>query len=224
MVRILRHRGVPVRTCRHVPRQGMAEQRAFLLSQADAPYVLFLDDDIWLEPGALDRLLAAIRTLRCGFVGMAVQGLSYVDDRRPHEQDTYEEWPGGRVRPERVQRGSRAWERWQLHNAANLVHIAAGLELAPGEWRAYKVAWVGGCVLYDRKALEECGGFGFWSALPPEHAGEDVVVQLRVMERFGGAGIVPSGAIHLELPTTVPDRRVNAYDAVLDQPPRGLSA
>jgi GT2 family glycosyltransferase len=224
MVRILRHRGVAVRTCRHLPRRGLAEQRAFLLSQADAPRVLFLDDDIWLEPNALDRLLAAIRRLRCGFVGMAVQGLSYVDDRRPHEQGTYEEWPDGEVRPERVRRGSRAWERWRLHNAANLVHLAAGLDLTPGEWRAYKVAWVGGCVLYERAALEACGGFDFWSALPPEHAGEDVVVQLRVMERFGGAGVVPSGAVHLELPTTVPDRRVNAYDAVLDQPPPGLSA
>ena len=51
--------------------------------------------------------------------------------------------------------------------------------------RLYKVAWVGACVLYDRAALLACGGFDFWPELPPEHVGEDVVAQLRVMERFG---------------------------------------
>ena len=34
----------------HLPRRGMAEQRAFLLSRAKAPYVLYLDDDLLLEP------------------------------------------------------------------------------------------------------------------------------------------------------------------------------
>jgi hypothetical protein len=31
-----------------------------------------------------------------------------------------------------------------------------------------------------------------------------------VMQRFGGCGIIPSGAYHLELPTTVRVRDVNA--------------
>lgn len=34
------------------------------------------------------------------------------------------------------------------------------------------------------------------------------------MERRGGAGIVPSGAVHLETPTTVPDRAVDATEVV----------
>lgn len=59
------------------------------------------------------------------------------------------------------------------------------------------------------------GGFDFWSDVPAEHAGEDVVAQLRVMELAGGAGILPSGAVHLELPTTVPNREVECYDVVL---------
>jgi hypothetical protein len=46
--------------------------------------------------------------------------------------------------------------------------------------------------------------------LPPDHCGEDVLVQLRVMERFGGCGLIPSGAYHMELPTTLPDREVDA--------------
>ncbi len=73
---------------------------------------------------------------------------------------------------------------------------------------------MGGCVLYDRMALEAVGGFGFWTRLPPEHCGEDVLAQQRVMELFGGAGILPSGAVHLEVPTTLPDRTAPA-DALL---------
>lgn len=88
------------------------------------------------------------------------------------------------------------------------------MALADGEWCAYKVAWIGGCVLYDRQVLEDAGGFTFWTELPSEHAGEDVVAQLRVMERRGGAGLLPSGAVHLELPTTVTNREVECYDAV----------
>jgi hypothetical protein len=34
------------------------------------------------------------------------------------------------------------------------------------------------------------------------------------MERAGGAGVLPSGAVHLEAPTTVTDRRVEASDVV----------
>ena len=36
------------------------------------------------------------------------------------------------------------------------------------------------------------------------------LVQLRVMERFGGCGLLPSGAYHQELPTTIPNRDINA--------------
>ncbi|HET7724314.1 MAG TPA: hypothetical protein VFK68_06720, partial [Propionibacteriaceae bacterium] len=40
------------------------------------------------------------------------------------------------------------------------------------------------------------------------------VAQARVMARYGGAGLIPSGAVHLEAPTTVPDREVEARDLV----------
>ncbi|HEU0090060.1 MAG TPA: glycosyltransferase [Pseudonocardiaceae bacterium] len=207
MLRVLRHQGRQVRVGRHLPRRGMAEHRAFLLAQALTDYVLFLDDDVWLEPGALARLHTAITELRCGFVGAAVQGLSYLDDRRPHELEPYQEWPHPPV-PERIEPGSPAWQRWTLHNAANPTHLAE--RVPPGEWRAYKVAWVGGCVLYDRQVLADVGGFDFWRELPIGHCGEDVLAQQRVMARCGGAGLLPSGAYHLESPTTVPERRVDA--------------
>ncbi len=213
LARALRRRGVAMEFVRHLPRRGLAEHRASLLARSRAPYVLFCDDDVWLEPGALARLYSAIDTLRCGFVGAAVQGLSYLDDHRPDELAPFELWAGA-PEPETVTPDTPAWRRWTLHNAANPTHLADSLGLADGQWRAYKVAWVGGCVLYDRAALLACGGFDFWRELPAEHAGEDVVAQLRVMARFGGAGILPSGAYHLESPTTVPNRAVEARDVV----------
>jgi GT2 family glycosyltransferase len=214
MARVLRRDGRPVEFVRRAePRRGLAEHRAFLLSLAVAPRVLFLDDDVWLEPDALTRMNDALHRLGCGFVGSAVQGLSYLDDERPEELTPYEEWDGPPV-PELIQRGSPAWSRWTLHNAANPSHLARRLGLSGRGWRAYKIAWVGGCVLYDRGKLESCGGFGFWPDLPVEHAGEDVAAQWRVMARFGGTAVLPSGAIHLESPTTVPNREVNAPDVL----------
>ncbi|MFF0490308.1 glycosyltransferase family 2 protein [Nocardia sp. NPDC004068] len=213
MARMLRYRGHRVRLSTHRPPAGMAEQRAHLLSRSRSRYVLFLDDDVWLEPGTLRRMRTAIGELRCGFVGCAVQGLSYLDDHRPQELDPFEIWPGA-PEPERITREDKAWQRYTLHNAANPTHLAEQLALRPGDWLAYKVAWVGGCVLYDREKLVRTGGFEFWRELPRHHSGEDVLAQLRVQARYGGAGILPSGAVHLESPTTVPRREVEAYDIV----------
>ena len=215
VLRVLAHHGTRVDLHRHLPARGMAEHRDFLLGLAEAPRVLFLDDDILLEPGSLTRLVDALDSTGAGFVGMAMQGLSYAGDERPHEHVAYEEWDGP-VHPERVRKGDPAWERWRLHNAANLVHLDRALGPHERGWRAYKVAWLAGCVLFDRAALLAAGGFGFWPALPAASAGEDVVAQLRVLERSGGAGLLPSGAWHLELPTSVADRRADAYAVVLE--------
>ena len=74
----------------------------------------------------------------------------------------------------------------------------------------YKVAWIGGCVLYDVAKLRAAGGFEFWRELPSSHCGEDVLAQLRVMATHGGCGVLPTGAYHQQLPTTVPDRTTDA--------------
>ncbi|WP_022882867.1 D-glycero-beta-D-manno-heptose 1-phosphate adenylyltransferase [Gryllotalpicola ginsengisoli] len=221
MIRVLRAQGRAVELLRTLPRRGVAEHRERLLQHSvrtapEVEDVLFLDDDVWLEPGQLATLVAARRELDAGFVGAAVQGLSYLDDDRPHELEAFERWDGP-VQPEAVAPETPEFERWRLHNAANLTRLAGRLQLADDEWVAYKVAWVGGCVLYDRAELLEAGGFDFWSELPPEHSGEDVVAQWRVMRRRGGAGIVPSGAVHLESPTTVVDRTVDAKDRIAVQ-------
>jgi Glycosyl transferase family 2 len=221
LVRAMRYRGHPVLLRHHLPRRGIAEQRAFLLRHSQARYVLFLDDDVWLEPGALPRLLTAIGELGCGFVGNAPHGLSYLDDRRPHQQDGYEEWHGP-PRPERISPRGPQWARAGVHTAANLAHVTERLRLGPGEWRAYKVAWIGACVLFDRAKLLAVGGFDFWPQVPADHQGEDVVAQLRVLARYGGAGVLPSGAYHLESPTTVTERRIECFDLVPTVPDEEL--
>jgi GT2 family glycosyltransferase len=208
VLRFLGASGIPVQTLSHLPLRGMAEQRAFLLSQACAPAALFLDDDVILESDLLGRLHRTLESQRCGFVGSALHGLSHLGDHRP-EQQGIEFWDGT-VQPERVEPSSPGWMRHHLHSAANLYHLQSRLALERSSTRHYKVAWIGGCVLFDTAKLRQAGGFDFWQDLPHEHCGEDVLAQLRVMERFGGCGIVPSGAYHMELPTTIVRREVDA--------------
>ncbi|QOC94030.1 glycosyltransferase family 2 protein [Micromonospora craniellae] len=217
MVRALRYRGHPVLLTRRLPRRGLAEHRAALLAASAARYVLFLDDDVWLEPGTLSRLVTAIEELGCGFVGNGVHGLSYLDDVRAQTHRHYREWTGRPV-PERIRPGTPEWDRAQIHSAANLLHVTEALELPVGGWRAYQVSWIGGCVLYDRAKLVDCGGFEFWRRVQERHQGEDVAAQLSVLARHGGAGVLPSGAYHLESPTTVTERDVEAWEVVLADP------
>ena len=208
VVRLLRAHDISVLTIRNMPRRGMAQQRAALLANATAPYCLFLDDDVIIENDLLQRLHVAIREQQCGFVGSALHGLSYSAEQRPHEQQI-EFWEG-RVLPEDLAPDSAAWDRHHLHSAANLFHVQSQLNLARDATRCYRVAWVGGCVLFDTGKLREAGGFDFWHELPRNHCGEDVLAQLRVMARYGGCGIIPSGAYHMELPTTITDRKFDA--------------
>ncbi len=178
---------------------GVAEQRQFLLERARAEAVLYLDDDVLMEPWVVERLLGTLRQEGCGFVGAFPAGLSHRDDVRPSQQ-VVDFWEGP-VRPEVVEPGSPAWERWQLHRAANLWH--ASQRLAPGETRRYKVAWVASCVLYDREKLLAVGGFSFWHRLPRWHSGEEVLVQNLLMRRWGGCAIIPAGTYYAQVPTTV---------------------
>ncbi|MEJ6489020.1 DUF2795 domain-containing protein [Leucobacter sp. USCH14] len=217
IIRVLRAQGRSVEVRRHLPKRGLAEQRDFLFSCASSPRVLFLDDDVWLEPGALARLDASLSEQQCGFVGYGVQGLSFLDDPRPDELAPFEPWPPASVHPERVRPDTPEHDRWPLHNAANLAHLASRLELDDDDRLAYRVAWIGACVLFDADALREADGFAFWRDLPEHHVGEDRVAQWKVMEHRGGAGILPSGAVHLEAPTSIVDRRVEASDELFPE-------
>lgn len=196
----------PVQFLSNKPSKGMAQQRQFLLDASTGQYSLFLDDDVILEPNVLKRLVQALEEEQCGFAGMGLIGLSYKEDIRHNEQHV--EWWNGPVQPENIEPGSKEWERHKLHNAANLLHLSQ--QLKAGEQKKYKIAWVGGCVLYDTAKLRETGGFEFWQELPAKHCGEDVLAQLKLMEEYGGFGLAPSGAFHQELLTTLPNRDVNA--------------
>lgn len=204
-IRLLEKKGHAVQQLTNLPRRGLAQQRQFLLDTVDSPYCLYLDDDVLLESFVLGNMLQAHQEEEIGFVGQAVIGLSYQDDCRPWEQ-AIELWQG-RVEPEIVTPQHASWQRYSLHNAANILHVQEKLKLTPDTQKKYKIAWVGGCVLYDTEKLRETGGFEFWQEVPQEHAGEDVLAQLRVMKRYGGCGLIPSGAYHQEAPTTIVNRK-----------------
>jgi glycosyltransferase involved in cell wall biosynthesis len=208
VVRLLGLHGQRVIVLDNLPPRGLAQQRHFLLQHVTAPLCLFLDDDIMLEPFVLRNLHEVLTRYKCGFAGNAPIGLSFAEDYRP-EEERIEFWED-RVKPEAVRPSSPAWQRHRLHNAANLLHVQQRLGISANQPRAYKVAWVGGCVLFDVQKLRSAGGFSFWADLPKNHSGEDVLAQLRVMKAYGGCGVLPSGAYHQELPTTVFHRKVDA--------------
>ncbi len=210
VVRALEWHGHRVRCLRHFPRRGMAEQRQFLLEQARAPYVHYLDDDVLLDPPVLGRMLDVLVAEGCGFVGCAATGLGYLDDVRAHQQ-RIELWDGP-VTPEPFTPETLPWDRHLINNAANALHLER--RLAPdGVVVRYKVCWIGGAnVLYDRAKLLSVGGFSWWRRLPQEHAGEEVVAQFLLIRKYGGCGILPSGTYHLGLPTTIVERQHNAIE------------
>jgi glycosyltransferase involved in cell wall biosynthesis len=210
LMQALRWHGHQVTLHRHLPQRGMAEQRNFLVEQSHAPYVHFLDDDILLDPPMMERMLGVLQAEECGFVGCAATGLGYLNYVRPHQQHI--ELRTGSVQPEPFEPDSIPWNRHMVNNAANPLHLEQQLVERGGIVR-YKVAWVGGAnVLYDRRKLLDVGGFSWWYRLPPEHAGEEVVVQFLLIRKYGGCGILPSGTYHLGLSTTAGDRRHNATE------------
>jgi GT2 family glycosyltransferase len=203
LLRVIEARGGSVEWHERPQVHGIDEQRDFLLRQATADAALYLDDDVFMEPWVVARLLEVLREQGCGFVGAFPAGLSHRDDVRP-EQQRIECWEGP-VQPEIVEPDSPEWQRFHLHRAANLWHVAQ--RLAPGERRLYKVAWVASCVLYDRAKLLAVGGFGFWRRLPRWHSGEEVLAQNLLLRRWGGCAIVPSGSYYSQVPTTVLNER-----------------
>jgi GT2 family glycosyltransferase len=206
--RLLEIKGHSVIILKNLPLRGMAQQRQFLLEQSTSAYSLFIDDDLILDDFVVKNMKRTLEKEAIGFVGSAVIGLSYQNDIRPHQQKI-EFWKN-KISPETIVPGSTEWERYKLHNAANIFHVEQKFNMTPDNPIPYKIAWIGGCVMYDTEKLKEVGGFSFWKDLPEKHSGEDVLAQLRVMKKYGGCGIIPSGVYHQELETTVPDRKVNA--------------
>ncbi|WP_037576098.1 glycosyltransferase family 2 protein [Sporocytophaga myxococcoides] len=208
VINLHRSRGTSVTILKNLPTRGLAHQRQFLLDHANNEYCLYLDDDLILESYVIKNLKDVLIKEQCGFTGNAVIGLSYLNDERPYEQ-AMELWEE-KVSPETIEPGTKEWLRYQLHNAANILHVQRHEKFHSESPKPYKIAWVGGCVMYDTRKLRDVGGFSFWKDLPVHHCGEDVLAQLRVMKKHGGCGVFPSGVYHQELETTIPDRRINA--------------
>lgn len=208
IIRMMENKGVQISFHKNLPNRGMAQQRQFLLDNSQTKYSLYLDDDLILEPWVIRKTLESLEEEQCGFAGRPVVGLSYKDDFRPGEENI-ELWEG-EVKPEIVRPGDNKWQRHKLHNAANMWHVEKRLGLKVDTQVKYKIAWVGGFVMYDTEKLRKSGGFQFWRELPKNHVGEDVWAQLKLMGTYGGFGLLPSGVYHQELTTTIKDRELNA--------------
>lgn len=205
--RIFELHQTPLKLLQNLPKKGIAQQRQFLLDQSSSTFSLYLDDDIILESNVLSRMVKALQEESCAFVGMMPIGLSYQNSIRP-EQQRIEFWDEP-VQPETILPGTKEWQRYEVHNAANILHVGQKLNINAANQQKYKIAWVGGCVLYDTQKLCDFGGFNFWEQIPEEHCGEEVYVQQKLMKKFGGFGLLPSGGYHLELPTTLANRETN---------------
>ena len=136
MARVISSRGGSVEWHHREPR-GIAGQRHFILGRAaGSEAVLFPDDDVFIEPFVVQRLFSVLKSDGCGFVGAFPAGLTFAQDVRPDRQEIqFWEGPG---EPEVVEFEGRNRERWQLHRAANLHHVAKELALPPGGFLRYK--------------------------------------------------------------------------------------
>ena len=75
--RVIESRGGSVEWHTRPQIHGITEQRDFLLKRATADAVLYLDDDVLMEPWVIERLLETLRAEGCGFVGAFPAGLSH---------------------------------------------------------------------------------------------------------------------------------------------------
>ena len=180
--RVIEERGGFVEWHHRPPLHGIAEQRDFLLRQATADTVLYLDDDVLMESWVLERLPAILDDERCAFVGAFPAGLSHRHDRRP-EQQPIDYWQGP-VLPEMVEPESAEWERWQLHRAANLYHVAQSLP--PGHGGATRSPGSRPASFTTAASWRRWGDSPSGPRLPRYHSGEEVLVQNLLMRRWGG--------------------------------------
>src|SRR5215207_10188259 len=79
--RVIEERGGTVEWHHRPPLHGIAEQRDFLLRQATADTVLYLDDDVLMEPWVLEKLLTILDGEGCAFAGAFPAGL-FLNDKR----------------------------------------------------------------------------------------------------------------------------------------------
>src|SRR5213078_1114707 len=91
LLRIIEARGNETEWHNRQQVHGVAEQRDFLLNRAHGDLIVYIDDDVFLEPWVGAMLIETLRDQGCGFVGAFPTGLSFKDDHRP-AQETIEFW------------------------------------------------------------------------------------------------------------------------------------
>ena len=186
--------------------------------RATAPAVLFLDDDVWLEPGCSTACTRRCASWAAGSSPPRCRGSRTSTTAARDECAPFEVWDGP-VRPERIAKdgpGGRAgrcttrptgctWPSRSGSTAARCRRRTAGWPTRSPGRRAVSCSTAG---------AGRSGRLRLLADLPADAHGEDVLVQHRVMARRGGAGILPSGAYHQESLTTIPSRGTSAFDAL----------
>lgn len=171
-------------------------QRQALLERTDAPYALFLDHNVVLEPDLIDRLAAALTLQGCGFIGsypnQAVDIGTFGEEGDDLQDAEFEPWLGT-VAPEVVTPGNPAWRRRRIHTNGVQQLICRMMRITRERPLLYRIASCEGCYLADVSKLRAVGGY-VPRTEPPVPWPEDLIAQLRLMARFGGAAIAPSGA------------------------------
>lgn len=203
LFRLLEARGHPV----HVEARlsdGGGPVRDLERPGGSAPYLLVVEEGVFLEPDLIGRLVAAIRATPSGFVGSSAVSLGERSERSAGGPAGISFWDGP-VRPEVLSAAVQA-ERRRLHLGANLHDLRERLPRTRD--RLYRIADIDGCVLYDTEKLRSIGGLPAAELGSPADdrvgdVGSDVpdpgrvVAQRRLLARHGGAGLFPSGAFRL---------------------------
>ncbi|MBI2777764.1 MAG: hypothetical protein HYX57_10960 [Chloroflexi bacterium] len=171
--------------------------------RGSAPYLLVVEEGVFLEPDLIGRLVAAMRSTPSGFVGSSAVSLDARSERAARGPAGISFWDGP-VRPEVLSEAAQA-ERRRLHRGASLQDLRERLPRTRD--RLYRIADIDGCVLYDTEKLRSVGGFPAVEPGSADHRAGDVgsglpdpgqgVVQRRLLARHGGAGLFPSGAFRL---------------------------
>lgn len=190
LLRIITARGATV-TWFDRPRFEPAPEAAFLLGQASAEYVLLIEDNAWLAPQTLQKLLDTIQEQQCGFVGAQPDALVENSDRSSGGKH-FDLWDGS-VQPEAIEPGQREWLRERLNQNSTFTNLS--LRVPPGQQYMYKIAFATGAVLYHRQKLSSVGGFSSVetnSGFPSSTA----AAQNRLMRQYGGCSLLPSGVYH----------------------------
>ncbi|MFE9255152.1 glycosyltransferase family 2 protein [Streptomyces sp. NPDC006879] len=139
------------RLLRHPQNEGLATARNTGIDAASGEYLTFMDGDDWLEPGHLERVLAAIEALGCDFVRtdhVQCTGRARQVQRSPHGLQNVVSCPRSAILP--ADRSTSvdypfAWAGMYHRRLVDrgLLHFTHGLRTAedrPWIWRLHREA------------------------------------------------------------------------------------